>query len=144
MDQNHERPTASKGLRLRVSEAEHKDLKREADSYGYDLSTLLRLRIFGKIKGMRITRRPSTDIMLLGDIIGKLTALTGELNKIGSNINQIAKRLNQGQRDLFGLDSCLRLFEQLGQKILKVLTHIEAAITGRLKTITPSDDNKEE
>jgi hypothetical protein len=136
MDQTEDKkpPVASKGLRLRVTKHEHDELKREAANYGYDLSTLLRLRIFGKIAGIRITRRPSADMMMLGDIIGKLTALTGEVNKLGSNMNQIAKRLNQGSRDLFGLDSCLRLFEALGQKILKVLNHVEAAITGRKET----------
>lgn len=126
-------------LGLRVPEDEHRAFRQEAENYGYDLSTLLRLRIFGKVKGMRITRRPSTDMMLLGDIIGKLTALTAEMNKLGSNLNQIAKHLNQGSRDLFGLDSCLRLFEALGQKILKTLSHIEAAITGR-KTISSEDE----
>jgi hypothetical protein len=136
---NDKPPVASKGLRLRVTEDEHSSLKQEAESYGYDLSTLLRLRIFGKIAGIKITRRPSADIMMLGDIIGKLTALTSEINKLGSNMNQIAKRLNQGSRDLFGLDSCLRLFEAIGQKILKVLNHVEAAITGRKET-----HNKEE
>jgi phosphate uptake regulator len=125
------RPSATKLLGVRATAQEHASLMNEAESYGYDLSTLLRLRIFGKIVGMRITRRPSADMMLLGDIIGKLTALTGEVNKIGSNMNQIAKRLNQGSRDTFGLDSCLRLFENLAQKILKVLNQIETAITGR-------------
>jgi len=125
------RPTASRILRLRVTEQERDGIKTEAEEYGYELSSLLRLRIFGKVKGMRITRRPSTDMMLLGDIIGKLTALTGEINKLGSNLNQIAKRLNQGSTDVFGLHSCLRLFEQVGQKIFKVLNLIEAAITGR-------------
>jgi hypothetical protein len=134
-----QRPVASKGLRLRVTEQEHIGLKREADQYGYDLSTLLRLRIFGKVKGMRITRRPSTDMMLLGDIIGKLTALTGEVNKLGSNLNQIAKRLNKGSRDTFGLDGCLRLFEQVGQKLFRVLNLIEAAITGRQGISTKED-----
>ncbi len=136
---NDKPPVASKGLRLRVTEQEHADLKREARNYGYDLSTLLRLRIFGKIAGIKITRRPSADMMMLGDIIGKLTALTSEVNKLGSNLNQIAKRLNQGSQDLFGLHSCLRLFEALGQKILTVLHHVEAAITGRKAT-----HNKEE
>ena len=134
MDGQQPRHYVRRMLALRVTEDEHKSFRQEAESYGYDLSTLLRLKIFGKVKGMRITRRPSSDIMLLGDVIGKLTAITGELNKIGSNINQIAKRLNQGSRDAFGLDACLRLFEQLGQKTLKTLNHIESAITGRLKT----------
>ena len=125
-------------LGLKVSEDDHKAFSREAEEYGYDKSTLLRLRIFGKIKGMRITRRPSTDVMLLGEIIGKLTALTSELNKLGSNLNQIARRLNKGSRDLFGLDSCLRLFEQIGQKIFRVLNLIETAITRR-PTISKED-----
>ena len=129
MEKESHRPTASRTVHLRVTQDEHTELKQEAENYGYDFSTLLRLRIFGKIKGMRITRRPSTDMMLLGDIIGKLTALTGEVNKLGSNLNQIAKRLNKGSRDLFGLDSCLRLFEQIGQKLFRVLNLIEAAIT---------------
>ncbi len=133
MDQTEDknRPVASKGLRLRVTEHEHSSLKREAEDYGYDLSTLLRLRIFGKVAGIKITRRPSVDMMLLGDIIGKLTALTAEVNKLGSNLNQIAKRLNQGSRDLFGLDGCLRLIDAVGHKILKILNQVEAAITGR-------------
>jgi len=37
---NDKPPVASKGLRLRVTEDEHSGLKREAESYGYDLSTL--------------------------------------------------------------------------------------------------------
>ncbi len=138
-DEHKKSPVASKGLRLRVTEEEHAGLKREAGNYGYDLSTLLRLRIFGKTAGIRITRRPPADMMLLGDIIGKLTALTGEVNQRGSTMNMIAKQLNQGSRDLFGLDSCLRLFEALGQKLLAVLNHIEAAITGR-KSINSKED----
>ena len=126
-------------LGLQVSEEDHRAFTREAENYGYDISTLLRLRIFGKVKGMRITRRPSTDMMLLGDIIGKLTALTGEVNKLGSNLNQIAKRLNKGSRDAFGLDGCLRLFEQIGQKLFRVLNLIEAAITGRQGISTKED-----
>lgn len=133
MNDHNERPAATRGLRVRVTEAEHHGLKQEAEAYGYDLSTLLRLRIFGKIKGMRVTRKPSTDIAMLGDMISRLTALTGELNKIGSNLNQIAKRLNQGSRDMFGLDSCLRFYEQSNTKIVQVLNLTEAAITGRLK-----------
>jgi hypothetical protein len=129
---NDKQSFVTNGLRLRVTEQEHQTLKQEAEDYGFDVSTLLRLRIFGKIKGMRVTRRPRTDVMLLGDIIGRLTALTSELNKLGSNINQIAKRLNQGSRDVFGIDGALRLFEQLGQRLLKTLNHIEAVITGRL------------
>jgi hypothetical protein len=125
---------ATTTVHLRLTPNERDALKKEAESCGYDLSTLLRLRIFGKVKGMRITRRPSTDVMLLGDIIGKLTALIAELNKVGSNINQIAKRLNRGSRDVFGLDGALRLFEQLGQRIFKTLNHVEAAITGRITT----------
>jgi len=127
--ENPGRPPAKQTVHLRVTDEEHRGLRQEANNYGYDLSTLLRLRIFGKVKGMRITRRPSTDMMMLGEIIGKLTTLTGEVNKLGSNLNQIARRLNKGSRDLFGLDSCLRLFEQIGQKIFKVLNLIEAAIT---------------
>jgi len=64
-----EPPIATQGLRVRVTRDEHQQLKQEAKTYGYDLSTLLRLRIFGKMKGMRITRRPSADMMMLGDII---------------------------------------------------------------------------
>lgn len=123
-------PSKRRMLGLWVPEDEHAALKHEAESYGYDLSTLLRLRIFGKVKGLRITRRPSADMMMLGDIIGKLTALSGEVNKIGSNLNQIAKRLNQGSRDLFGLDGCLRTITAISQKILKLLSHIETVITG--------------
>lgn len=136
-----DKPSSGKSrlLGLKVPEEEHEAFRLEAESYGYDISTLLRLRIFGKTKGIRITRKPSTDTMLLGDIIGKLTSLTGELNKIGSNMNQIAKRLNQGSRDIFGLDSCLRFYEELGQRIIKTLDHIEKAITGRTKFIDKED-----
>jgi hypothetical protein len=133
MSHDNQRPVASHGLHLRVTKAERDGLMQEAEQCGYDLSTLLRLRIFGEIKGMRITRKPSTDIAVLGDMISRLTALTGELNKIGSNLNQIAKRLNQGSRDMFGLESCLRLYEQTNTKVLQVLNLTEAAITGRLK-----------
>ena len=139
MEKESHRPLASRTDHLRVTQDEHTGLKQEAENYGYDFSTLLRLRIFGKVKGMRITRRPSTDMMLLGDIIGKLTALTGEVNKLGSNLNQIAKRLNKGSRDAFGLDGCLRLFEQIGHKIFKILNLIEAAITGRQGISTKED-----
>ena len=127
------RVIACKGLRLRVTEQEHAGLKREAETYGYDLSTLLRLRIFGKIAGIKVTRRPHADIALLGDLMGRLAALTSEVNRVGSNINQIAKHLNQGNRDVFGLKAYLGLFEQVSQKILKALTQVEAAITGRHK-----------
>ena len=137
---NGKRPVAFKGLRLRVTEEEHTGLKREADGYGYDLSTLLRLRIFGTIKGMRVTRKPTADIALLGDLLGRLIALTSELNKVGSNINQIARRLNQGSQDAFGLDGALRQIEQLTHKILKVLERIEAAITGRVKNHKPEEE----
>ena len=124
-------PPKRRLLGLWVPEEDHAAFKQEAENLGYDLSTLLRLRIFGKLKGMRVIRRPSADVMLLGEVIGRLTALTAEVNKIGSNLNQIAKRLNMGSRDLFGLDSNLRLFEAIGQKTLKVLNQVEAAITGR-------------
>ena len=145
MDQpDHHNLRAHSFVHLRITSSEHAALKREAEDHGFDLSTLLRLRIFGKIKGIRIIRRPSTDIMLLGDIIGRLTALTAEINKLGSNINQIAKRLNQGSRDTFGLDGALRLFEQLGHRLLRVLHQIEAVITGRTKHIHPNQYNEEE
>jgi len=127
------KPTATQGLRLRVTRQEHDSLKQEAQEYGFDLTTLLRLRIFGRLQGMRITRRPSADMMILGDIIGRLTGLAGELNKLGSNLNQIAKRLNQGSRDLFGLDGALRTFEHLGQSLAKALSQIETAVTRRQK-----------
>lgn len=140
MSHDNQRPVASHGLHLRVTKAERDGLMREAEQCGYDLSTLLRLRIFGKIKGMRITRKPSTDIAMLGDMISRLSTLASELNKIGSNLNQIAKRLNQGSRDMFGLDSCLRFYEQSNTKILQVLNLTEAAITGRLKQ--PHDDGE--
>jgi hypothetical protein len=143
MTDNDNRPMTGKGLRLRVTAQEHSTLKQEAEAHGYDLSTLLRLRIFGKVKGMRVIRRPSTDVMLLGDIIGRLTALTAELNKLGSNINQIAKRLNQGSRDVFGLDGALRLFEQVGSRVLCVLHQVEAVITGRTKSLNPNQHNEE-
>jgi hypothetical protein len=133
MDDNEQPCHLRKLLGLWVPAKEHEAFRQEAETYGYDISTLLRLRIFGKVRGMRITRRPSTDMMLLGEIIGKLAALTSEVNKLGSNLNQIAKRLNQGSRDTFGLDSCLRLFEQIGQKIFRVLNLIEATITGHNK-----------
>ena len=120
-------------LGLWVPEEDHLAFKREAESYGYDLSTMLRLRIYGTIKGMRVTRRPHADIALLGDLMGRLAALTSEVNRVGSNINQIAKHLNHGNRDVFGLKSYLSLFEQVSQKILKALTQVEAAITGRQK-----------
>jgi len=123
-------PSKRRFIGLWVPDEDHQSLKQEAESYGYDLSSLLRLRIYGKVKGMRITRRPSADMMLMGDIIGRLTAQNAEINKIGSNLNQIAKRLNQGSRDLFGLDSCLRLFEQVCGRILTVLDRIEGAFHG--------------
>lgn len=127
-------------LGLWVQENEHLAFKKEAASYGYDLSTMLRLRIFGTIKGMRVTRRPTADIALLGDLLSRLIGLTSELNKVGSNINQIARRLNQGSHDAFGLDSALRQIEQLTHKILKVLEQIEAAITGRRKSLISEEE----
>lgn len=82
---------ASRFLKLRVTNEDYEMIKKEAEDYGYDISTILRLRFFGKIKGMRITRRPRADVMLLGDIIGRLTDITGELNKNGTHIDQIPK-----------------------------------------------------
>ncbi len=132
-DQPNNRSNADHKLSLRVTKDEHDELKEAAYSRGLNISTLLRFRLFGKIKTMRIRRRPSLDVVLLGDIINKLTGVTYELNKIGDLINQIALRLSQSSRDVFGIDSCLRLFERLGLKTLKLFGQIEMAISRRHK-----------
>jgi len=123
-------PLRDKLVKFRATADEITSLKQEAAKYGYELSSYVRYRIFGKREGLRIIRRPSVEMNMLGDALGQLGQTTSELNKIGSNLNQIAKRLNQGNRDLFMLDSSLRWFERVSGNITKILGIIEASITG--------------
>jgi len=121
-------------VRFRATPDELKDLKQEAANYGYELSSYIRFRIFGHRKGLRLIRKPSVEMGLLGDALRQLGQTTYELNKIGSNLNQIAKRLNQGSKDLFMLDSCLRFFERACEKLSHILALIEKAISGSHST----------
>jgi hypothetical protein len=137
------RRAARRSLGLKVTDRDYVLLQKEAEEYGFDLSTLLRLRIFGKLKGMRITRRPSADMMLLGEIIGRLSAVASEMNKSGSNLNQIAKRTNEGYRTLLGLDEALRSFERHGHDLARVLDLVESAIVGsKRKSVTEEDEHE--
>ena len=136
-------PLRDKLVKFRATADEITSLKQEAAKYGYELSSYVRYRIFGKREGLRIIRRPSVEMNMLGDALGQLGQTTSELNKIGSNLNQIAKRLNQGSRDAFGLDGCLRQFEQLCHELRKILHLIKAAITGR-PTSHAADKTREE
>jgi mobilization protein NikA len=134
---------ARRSLGLKVTDRDYALLQKEAEEYGFDLSTLLRLRIFGKVKGMRITRRPSADMILLGEVLGRLSAIAAEMNKNGSNLNQIAKRVNEGYRTLLGLDEALRAFERHGQELARVLDLVESAIVGcKRNSVTQEDEHE--
>ena len=116
-------------LALWVSEDDHALIKTEAEGCGYDISTLLRLRIFGTFRKMKVISRPSPEIMLLSDIAGKIGAFKANSGKIATQLEKIAGSLDQNKRDLFGLDSCLRLLEPLCGKTLSTMNLIDDAIT---------------
>jgi len=118
-------------LCLRVSKDQYNAFAEEADKAGYELASLMRKRIFGKVKNLRIMRRPCYNTRLLGDTIGHLIGVTGALHQNGSHLSRIAERLSQSKRDLFGLDGALHRFDQLGQELHKTLNVIEAIIKGR-------------
>jgi hypothetical protein len=119
-------------LGLRITQAQRQKLKEEAVQYGYSLSSLVRLRIFGKTKGLHLTRRPHPDMQRLGDVLGKLAALIDEVNRLRLPLEQIAARLDRASRDLFGLDGALRRLEEFSERTMRLLVQIEAAINGRL------------
>jgi hypothetical protein len=116
-----------------VTDAQNKFIAEEADKFGFDRSSLLRLRLFGKVKGLRLIRRPSYNTRLLGDAMGRLLGVTGAFNQNGYNLTRISERLNVDRRDLFGLDGAVRRFDELSQELLKILNLMDAVIKGRPK-----------
>jgi hypothetical protein len=129
-------PTAARTASLRVTQQEYEALKQEANSRGYQLSQLMRHCLFGKTRFARNCERPETDMTLLGDIIGKLTYISGELGTNSTHIHAIAESMDEGFRNAFGLDFCLRLFERLNQDLLKTLTLIDTMVSEQQKLLT--------
>lgn len=100
---------------FRVTDEEWNELEEAAEAYGSTKASFLRLKVFGKIKGLRIIRRPHTDVQ-------NLLGLYTELRNISFKITEISKHLTQTQRDVFGLDSALHQLRQWGNRLEDRLT----------------------
>ncbi len=130
---------------LRVTQQEYESLQLEARQHGYNqLSALLRFYLFGKAKRFRNVAGPETEMTRLGDILGKLTILSGALGTNGIHIAAIAKTLDQGFRDAFGLDFCLRLSERLSEDIFKTLNLINELVLKQQKLLKRRRRDQEE
>ena len=114
-------------LHVRVSPEERAEIEAAAEAEGLTVGSFIRDKMLKKI-ATRPRRRPSLDRVLLGQILG-------QLGKLGGNLNQIARRLNEGkgvgaERINAASDEVLQLRDEL----LKAIRVLDYGNQGRQQT----------
>jgi hypothetical protein len=120
----------SKVICVNVTEDDYADLKKEADACGVTIAPLVRTRLFGSRNALR---KPTRDIVSLGNIIGQLLSISGALQMAAKTLLHIRDNFQHGSADRFHLERTLNLVENLGRQLLKRLNQIEDAVTGKAR-----------
>jgi hypothetical protein len=127
-DLPQETPIHSAQCTVMMTPAQHRQLKVDAENYGYSLSGLIRMRMFNQVQGMRALRKPRVEVAMLGQALCQLTAQTGALQQHHDTLVRMAQQLTRPERDLFGVESSLQGLQTTQQKILQALLILEAAV----------------
>lgn len=87
-NQDLNKPAAPKPLSLPLNHEQRETLEKEAD--GIPISTYVKMRLFGQLKGTKDTRirRPVKDQQALAQLLGMLG-----FSKVGENLNYIAEAI---------------------------------------------------
>jgi hypothetical protein len=129
LDKKHGSETRQKGafLAFRVTPEERAEVEAAAEAAGLTVSSFIRVKILKKIAtGQK--RKPRPDRVLLGQILG-------QLGKVGGNLNQIAKRLNEGKGvGAERITSATDEFLQLRDELLKAIKGLENDYQGQIQS----------
>ena len=105
-------------LSVRVTPAERAEIEAAAEEAKLTVASYIRETVLTAPQTKKV-RRPSLDRTLLGQILG-------QLGKVGGNLNQIAHRLNEGRGvGTAKLEAALEDFKELRKEIIVALRKLE-------------------
>jgi hypothetical protein len=124
----HGTETRRKGalLAFRVAPEERAEIETAAEAEGLTVGSFIRGKILIKIR-TQPKRKPALDRVLLGQILG-------QLGKLGGNLNQIAKKLNEGQRvDAGRITAATSEFSRLREELLNAIRILDNGYQGEIQ-----------
>lgn len=117
---------------FRLKAEEDAQIASEAELCGYQLSSFIRLKLLGRIKGLHIARTPTADLPVLVDALGKIANFNVGIDRIARTLEQIADQLDERRQDLFGLDGCLRELMRISGDARQTFSTVDVAIRQRI------------
>ena len=117
---------------FRLKAEEDAQIAKEAELCGYQLSSFIRMKLLGRIKGLHIARTPTADLPVLIDTLGKLADFTSDIDRVLRTLYQIADRLDERTQDLFGLDGCLHELTLISRAGHQTFSTVDRAIVHRI------------